>query len=467
MKFAYFVFVAIGLSIILFAAIFFLYQENDRDSAQVNGEFSQVEFPPLDVYWRIMDNSENVAKSALDRVMNDWRPGSAIMLLEILRWQEKRLTGNLIKQALVDKLGLAKFEWDAVRQAVWAGENDPHPDLPEFMARALSLMDPRLGDYFFKDVPSTIRLDQVVWGGVVRDGIPPLREPKMLAAIDATYLSDSDVVFGVEINGDTRAFPMRILAWHEMFRDTIGEVPVAGVYCTLCGTVIIYEREFNGVIHDLGTSGLLYQSNKLMYDAETISLWSTMTGKPVVGPLVGKGIALNRRPVVTTNWGVWKQLHPETLVLSLDTGHQRDYGEGVAYAAYFASDELMFPVAGVDDRLKLKDAVLGLRNDDGEQALAFSFEFLKQNLVVHDQLAGKMIVVLTDSSGASRVFDCGDHRFREWDNGEKIRDEQGLDWIVSETGLTGPGGKVLDRVPAHRSYWFGWYAAFPNTRLVK
>ena len=94
--------------------------------------------------------------------------------------------------------------------------------------------------------------------GVQQDGIPPLREPEMLAARDARYLAEADVVFGIEINGDARAYPKRILAWHEMFVDRVGGIAVAGVYCTLCGAVIVYETVVDGRAHRLGTSGYLY-----------------------------------------------------------------------------------------------------------------------------------------------------------------------------------------------------------------
>jgi hypothetical protein len=466
MKLSHIGMAALGLTLFLFAALLVM-SPADRNSRLSKGDDKGFpEWPALDVYWQILDRDPSIARSGLDRVISAWRPGSAIMLLDILRWQENRPFGSAIKQVIVEKLGLKSFSWDEARLAIWANAGDLHPEFAEFKSRILSLIDPRIGDYFYRNVPATIRLDQIQWGGVLRDGIPPLREPLMISASDAGYLHESDVVFGVEINGDVRAYPKRILAWHEMFRDSIGGVPVAGVYCTLCGTTIVYERTFAGVTHDLGTSGLLYQSSKLMYDAATSSLWSTLTGQPVVGALVGKGIALQRRPVVTTTWGAWRKLHPDSAVLSLDTGFPRDYGEGVAYASYFSSDELMFPVPKRDDRLPDKDEVVGLRSDDGRLALAISAEFLKQHPVYHDKLGNDSLVVLTDSSGANRVFECASLQFESWDGGPTIRDRNGSEWAVSETGLRN-GQRVLSRIPAHRSFWFGWFAAFPDTRLVK
>ena len=162
------------------------------------------------------------------------------------------------------------------------------------------------------------------------NGIPPLEYPTHLAVADdaAGYLDDDHIVFGVAMNGETRAYPKRILAWHEMVLDTIGGVELTIVYCTLCGTVIPYESVVDGQHITFGTSGLLYRSNKLMFDHGTKSLWNTFEGVPVVGASVGSRIKLRHRSVVTTTWGEWRRTHPETTVLSLETGHQRDYSEG-------------------------------------------------------------------------------------------------------------------------------------------
>ena len=164
-------------------------------------------------------------------------------------------------------------------------------------------MDPGFVDYFYGNPAANIRLDEIRWGGVRRDGIPPLDHPKMIAAAEADYLDDGNIVFGVALDGDVRAYPKRILAWHEMFKDSIAGEHHTGVYCTLCGTMILYRSAFDGVHHELGTSGFLYRSNKLMYDRATMSLWSTFAGEPAVGSLVGQGIRLDLRHVVTTDLG--------------------------------------------------------------------------------------------------------------------------------------------------------------------
>lgn len=226
----------------------------------------------------------------------------------------------------------------------------------------------------------------------------------------------------------------------------------------------MYQTKVDGVHHELGTSGFLYRSNKVMYDHATKSLWSTLWGEPVVGPLVGKGIKLDRRYLVTTTWGDWKKRHPETTVLSLETGHRRNYGEGVAYRSYFATDELMFTVPEIDDRLLNKDEVLAFR--DGNEQLAIAIKFLARQNVHHDTLGDKKIVVLANGNGTSRAYDVGDVRFSSWNSDDEAVDSTGRMWKVLEDSLVS-GESKLNRMPSHNAFWFGWVSQFPNTRLVK
>src|SRR5262249_22543445 len=153
-------------------------------------------------------------------------------------------------------------------------------------------------------------------------GIPALDQPKMIPAADAGYLNADDPVFGVEINGDARAYPLRIANWHEMVNDVVGGVPVSLAYCTLCGAGILFDGRVAGRAEpfNFGSSGLLYRSNKLMYDRQTDSLWNQFTGRPVMGRLTGSRIELKVLPVVLTSWSQWRAHHKDTLVLSLETG---------------------------------------------------------------------------------------------------------------------------------------------------
>src|SRR5262245_56784872 len=164
------------------------------------------------------------------------------------------------------------------RRWIWRLPDEPHPDYARFKATLYSAVDPRFASFFPAGVRSLVRLDEVDWGGVVPDGIPALDHPKTLEAAQAAYLGEQDVVFGLSLNGEARAYPRRILGWHELARDRLGGVELAVVYCTLCGTVIPYGSEVAGLALTLATSGLLYRSNKLMFDAETLTLWSAVEG---------------------------------------------------------------------------------------------------------------------------------------------------------------------------------------------
>lgn len=356
---------------------------------------------------------------------------------------------------------------------IWDQPYDPHPDYAWFKGLWYAEIDPGFAEFFPRGTPAAIRLDEVDWGGVRVNGIPPLQYPKHLAAADATYLKDDHIIFGIAVNSEARAYPKRILAWHEMAIDRLGGVELTIVYCTLCGTVIPYESVVSGRHLTFGTSGLLYRSNKLMFDHDTKSLWNTFEGVPVVGPLVGSGLRLMPRSVVTTTWGEWRRRHPGTTVLSLETGHARDYSEGAAYRDYFATDRLMFPVSKVDDRLKNKDEVLVMLIDDpatpgARQPLAISARFLARNRVFHHVFAGRRLVVVTSEEGANRVYDAGDVRFVRPVAVDRITDTVGRNWLVTEDALVRDDGAASrPRVSAQRAFWFGWYAQFPATALVK
>ena len=418
-------------------------------------------------------NSSNLQTRTeiLTEIEAHWKPGYAIMTLETAYLLEntklRRNLMSLLRQQT--KQDFDDYDFNAWYYWFW---NQPYQVVDSydvFKAGLYRLLDYRFEKYFTgRQKQSTIRWDEIRWGGVNQDGIPPLRQPEMIGANEATYLDEDDVVFGIEVNGDVRAYPKRILAWHEMFVDEVGGLPLVGVYCTLCGSVILYNTEVDGTNHRMGTSGFLYRSNKLMYDQATQSLWSTLEGTPVVGPLVGKGIELTPLSVVTTTWGAWKKLHPKTQVLSLNTGHTRDYSEGAAYREYFATDELMFNTPTRDGRLKNKTEVLTLRDPkNAEEPLAISTKYLKKHPIYEDQIGNQTFVVFTDASGANRVYEHGDVKFVDYDRQNKATDASGRVWVLQEERLVSNDHPSLKRLPYHRAFWFGWVAAFPKTRLVK
>jgi hypothetical protein len=401
----------------------------------------------------------------------NWQPQNIPQILETVAYTRNSFGAQKLISLLQEKTGQS-FGSDMNLWYFWLW-NQPETifaDYSNFKANTYRNIDPKFDRYFRdRQASARIRLDEIRWGGVVQDGSPPLRNPKMLPAKQADYLQDSNVVFGIEINGDARAYPKRILAWHEMFVDTIGGVDIAGVYCTLCGTVIPYKTTFKGKKYNLGTSGFLYRSNKLMYDQATQSLWNTIKGEPVLGPLVDKGIALEHLSVVTTTWGEWKRRHPTTTVLSADTGHRRDYGEGAAYGQYFATHELMFNTPFADKRLQNKQEVLALRFPASpKQQLAIDTAFLNKNPLYKNNVGRQKLLILTDRSGANRVYDPKEVEFVSYDRDSTVTDNQGGRWVLSEGDLTAENdGRRLNALPYHRAFWFGWHATYPETRLIK
>jgi len=420
-------------------------------------------------FYNLFREDPSLTDAAIEYIETTWKDEYIPMLLDVAYVTNSNSIANKSLKILREKTGMKYyknvgkwFEW------IWNKEQKIIPLYADWLSLIYQNIDPKFDKYFRgRTETALIRLDEVRWGGVVQDGIPPLRAPKMLTVEEEDYLSDKNIIFGIQINGDARAYPKRILAWHEMFVDEIGGEKIAGVYCTLCGTVIAYNTMANGVNYNLGTSGFLYRSNKLMYDKKTQSLWNTIEGKPVIGPLAGQGIALESFSVVTTTWKEWKALHPDTKVLSLDTGHKRNYDEGVAYNRYFSTDKLMFNVPKSDKRLKNKDEVLVVRTDGyQDDPLAISAKFLKRNKVYQDKIGDTKFVVLTDKSGGNRVYESGDYQFMETKHNLAI-DKNGGRWIIKEEYLENQDGKILKRLPYHRIFWFAWYNTYENTRLVK
>ncbi|NQW08439.1 MAG: DUF3179 domain-containing protein [Alphaproteobacteria bacterium] len=340
-------------------------------------------------------------------------------------------------------------------------EITPHPSYRVIKLALFERIDPEflrfLGGERGMAENLRIRLEEITWGGVRVDGIPALDNPKRIAAGAADYLLNADLVFGVEINGDARAYPLRIMGWHEMFNDVIGGVPVALAYCTLCGSGILFETKVEGrdAPFVFGSSGFLYRSNKLMFDRQTDSLWNQFTGQPVSGPLLDSGITLPIRPVTITSWARWRERHPETTVLSLETGHYRDYGSGVVYSDYFASPELMFPsIVGDESRVRRKDYVYGIRTAGG--AKAWPLDAFAGGAVINDRVGLDDVVLIGDSfTRTVRAYRRQAMTFGTGDTPGTLAGPGGI-WRIKEEALIGPDGTRLPRMPGHIAYWFAW-----------
>ncbi len=338
----------------------------------------------------------------------------------------------------------------------------PHATYKALKLRFLGNTDERFRTLFDEPYGTRenmrIRLEEVVWGGVQFDGIPSLDNATFLSASEADYLLDTDLVFGIEINGDVRAYPLRIMGWHEMANDVIGGVPVALAYCTLCGSGILYETLTDASDEPLvfGSSGLLFRSNKLMFDRATNSLWNQFSGEPVVGSMVAQDIKLKVRPMAITTWQAWHEQHPDTMVLSLQTGYVRNYGSGVVYQEYFASPDLMFPAFLKDETQALqKDYVFGIRSVASSKAWPLSA--FADTPVINDKAGALPLVLVGDADKRTvRAYERNEGEvFFLSPTGDLVSDD--MLWVMGENVLVSSDGKQKRaRLPGHISYWFAW-----------
>ncbi|MBM3735862.1 MAG: DUF3179 domain-containing protein [Acidobacteria bacterium] len=282
--------------------------------------------------------------------------------------------------------------------SLWVGAQESMQELPGYAAWKGELLarmvDPRYRELLFEGIPAAMRVAEVQWGGVQVNGIPALIDPKMIPAGEASYLIPTEPVFGVSVNGDHRAYPLRILDWHEMANDIVGGQSVALAYCTLCGAGILYGTTLSdGSRLGFGSSGLLARSNKLMFDANSLSLWNQFTGEPVFGKLVASKIKLPVLPLVLTSWQEWRARHPDTKVLDINTGHKRQYEVGATYGRYFGSAGTMFPVWKQSARLPKKARVYALRVDGAPKAYPLD-ELNKAGGVANDELGARTVLVI-------------------------------------------------------------------------
>lgn len=312
-----------------------------------------------------------------------------------------------------------------------------------------------------------VPLDEIVSGGPPQDGIPSIDNPKFVSVSEADkFLQDADQVVGLNVNGDIRAYPLQILVWHEIVNDNVGGTPVAVTYCPLCFTNQVFNRTVDGQTVEFGTSGKLYNSNLVMYDRNSNSLWSQALGQAIVGKHAG--LKLDRIPFDVAFWREWKQLYPDTNVLSRDTGSSRPYGAD-PYGSYYSNNDLFFPVSNKDDRLELKEIIVGLEN--GGQFKAYKLQQIQDTRVINDRIGDKSLALFSLYPFMVRVFDStldGQKlEFQYNKNSSKITDkETGSEWNFDGIGTAGPmKGKHLLRLPYDEGFWFEWVAFHPKTAL--
>lgn len=274
-------------------------------------------------------------------------------------------------------------------------------------------------------IPST----QIFSGGPGKDGIPSIDKAKFINAGDAGFLKNEDRVLGIVIKGVSKAYPIKILNWHEIVNDSIADVFFTITYCPLCGTGMAFDSRVNGQLLSFGVSGLLYNSDVLLYDRETESLWSQLLSKAITGK--HKNTTLKMLPVLHTTWADWKRLHPSSLVLSKNTGYWRSYSKD-PYRGYEESSRLYFPVTNqAPKKYHPKEKVLGLTVDTVHKA----YPFIELNKLNKDEF--------TDSVNG-KLFTV------HWNKKEQSG------YIMNEEEMV---------IPLVQSYWFAWYAFHPETDL--
>ncbi len=268
--------------------------------------------------------------------------------------------------------------------------------------------------------------------------------------------------------GAHHAWPARYLSWHEMVNDTVGGEPVSLSFCTLCGTAIAWSSHSPaGGRWTFGTSGLLYRSNKLMVDRQTWTLWSQITGEPVVGAMADTPVRLELVPLTVTTWREWRLAHPDTTVTKLDPSLGEKWGYDYRPGAADRKREgVSFPVWLKSGALPPKEEIYGLRV--GSKAKAWPVARVVQARIVHDRLGEVDVVLLGDpESGAVRAYRCEGRRFQAGAAPGELRDETGRPWKITEESLVpaGEGATALPRLPGVVAFWFGWYGFFPETEV--
>ena len=276
-----------------------------------------------------------------------------------------------------------------------------------------------------------IPAEEILSGGPPRDGIPAINNPKFIKARKAKFLQPKDRVLAIVIEGIAKAYPIAILNWHEIVNDVIGKQHVVITYCPLCGTGMAFEARMGRKEMQFGVSGLLYNSDVLLYDKASESLWSQILGIAVSGKL--KGTRLKQLSLEHTTWQDWKSRHPNSLVLSTDTGFVRSYKRN-PYAGYERSRKLYFSVAHKSPpTFHPKEMVMGL-NANG---IFKAYPFIELNR-------------------------HGQTEFKERVNGQTYT----IQWNAEHQS-----GQILDDtgkpIPTITGFWFAWFAFHPDTLVFK
>ena len=324
-------------------------------------------------------------------------------------------------------------------------------------------------------------------GGPPPDGIPPIDDPSFVSVTEADeWLSSREPVIALVLGDDARAYPLQIMTWHEIVNDTVGDVPVTVTFCPLCNTGLVFERpSYEGELLTFGTTGNLRNSDLVMWDRQTQSWWQQFTGEAIVGELTGQ--TLEPVPTTIVAWEEFKANYPDGVVLSRDTGFNRDYGRN-PYVGYDDADSIPFLFFGEDDdRLRPMERVVGVLFPNGENA-AYPYTRLEEERVIHDKNGDQPIVVFwipgTASAldeqnvsqgrdvGATGVFEAtvdGETlTFIAKDDGTFEDENTASTWNIFGQAIAGPlEGKILEAINHHDTFWFAWAAFAPETAILE
>jgi uncharacterized protein DUF3179 len=283
----------------------------------------------------------------------------------------------------------------------------------------------------FKLNDASIPVREILYGGPPRDGIPAINKPKFVTSDAVDFLDDDDRVLGVVIGDIAKAYPIKILDRHEIVNDQSGDQNFVVTYCPLCGTGVVFAANIGEGFLNFGVSGLLYNSDVLLYDRNTESLWSQIMGEAISGEL--KGVKLPQLPVFHTSWGEWKNRHPDSLVLSTDTGYSINYDKP-AYAGYKQSRQLYFKVSRkAPSTYHPKEQVMGLEITGKFKAYPFTELSKNAQADFADEFAGeKFNIAWNEAAQSAHITDADDNV------------------VVTTTG-----------------FWFAWFTFHPETEVFK
>ena len=429
-----------------------------------------------------------VALEGLERARANKDSTQVPIILEVLRFFPSQAFQNEALETLTQLTGQPPEgqEWDWGQWMVWLWANSADYPVPDKYATWKSTflsggIDQRYREFLPPDGKTApdIDLTELIWGGIAPDQTPPLVDPEVTAVEEADYLLPDDRVFGVSIDGEHRAYPLRITNVHEIVNDELAGRPIVLAQCVLCGSGVVYSSEVGGGKTRFGTSGLIYRNNPVMYDLENRTLWLHFTGKPVAGSAADPGNDLEPVPSVVTTWKEWSTLHPDTTVLAIlneiypPSAYAPESTPGSPLEIYLTTDETIFPVWPRSDALPPKESVLGVRA--GGEAKAYTVSGLQERRVVNDEIGGTPIVIVASSeSEAARVYERGSVvlSLPPGDDGKaapvEVVDADGGSWSVTEEALVNEdSGQELARIPAQVALWMSWYAFFPDTGLEK